>query len=156
MDGSDPPPAFVGVAPVSIYPCGKAPWPARGPDDDDQDEAHKPAGCRPVLASNRAELSPSARGEREPFGLNCDRAGAGRAGHPKGRSAAEDGVAVYAPGLRRLSGLFLGVRSDFQQQGRSLYLYLELLVYYLYVVRVFGRRFTPPGDGVWSKIHLSW
>ena len=63
--------------------------------------------------------------------------------HPEGRSAAEDGVAVYAPGLRRLSGLFLGVRSDFQQQGRSLYLYLELLVYYLYVVRVFGRRSTP-------------
>ena len=100
MTGATPPAAFGGVAPVSIYPCGKAPWPARGPDDDDQDEAHKPAGWRPVLAGNRAELSPSARGEREPFGLNCDRAVAGRVCHPKGRSAAEDGAAVDAAGLR--------------------------------------------------------
>ena len=29
-----PPPAFGGVAPVCMYPCGKAPRPARGPDDE--------------------------------------------------------------------------------------------------------------------------
>ena len=28
------PPAFVGVAPVLMYPCWKAPRPARGPDDE--------------------------------------------------------------------------------------------------------------------------
>ena len=28
------PPAFVGVAPVSMYPCWKAPPPARGQDDE--------------------------------------------------------------------------------------------------------------------------
>ena len=62
-----------------------------------------------MLAGNRAELSPLARGEREPFGLNCDRAAAGRSCHPKGRSEAEDGAAVDVPGLRRLSGLFPGL-----------------------------------------------
>ena len=61
------------------------------------------------------------RAEREPFGPNCDRAAAGRACHPKGRSAAEDGAAVDAPGLRRLSGLFSGL-GDIQQERRSLYL----------------------------------
>ena len=32
--GITPPPAFVGVAPVLMYPCWKAPRPARGPDDE--------------------------------------------------------------------------------------------------------------------------
>ena len=36
------------------------------------------------------------------------RAAAGRTCHPKGRSEAEDGAAVDAAGLRRLSGLFRG------------------------------------------------
>ena len=31
---SHPPPAFVGVAPVCMYPCGKAPRPVCGPDDE--------------------------------------------------------------------------------------------------------------------------
>ena len=58
-----------------IYPCGKAP---RRPDvndqDDDQDEARNPAGCRPVLAGNRGEtFAPCERVEREPFDLTCDR-----------------------------------------------------------------------------------
>ena len=29
-----PPPPLGGVAPVCMYPCGKAPRPARGPDDE--------------------------------------------------------------------------------------------------------------------------
>ena len=36
-----PPPAFVGVAPVLMSPCGKAPPPARGRDDEPQ----RPARC---------------------------------------------------------------------------------------------------------------
>ncbi len=34
---SDPLPAFGGVAPVCMYPCWKAPRPARGPDDEHDD-----------------------------------------------------------------------------------------------------------------------
>ena len=38
---------------------GKAPRRPDGNDqDDDQDEARNPAGCRPVLAGNRGRLSP--------------------------------------------------------------------------------------------------
>ena len=37
---------------------------------------------------------------------NCRRGVAGGAGHPQGRSAAEDGAAVDTPGTRRLSGFF--------------------------------------------------
>ena len=48
-------------------------------------------------------------------------------GHFKAHSSpivhrhAEDGAAVDAPGLRRLSGLFSGSVGDFQQRRRSLY-----------------------------------
>ena len=46
-----------------IYPCGKAPRPARGPDDDDQDDdqdrAHKPADRRPVPHRQSCGSSPS-------------------------------------------------------------------------------------------------
>ena len=45
---------------------------------------------------------------------------------------------VAAPGLRRLSGIFPVIDL------------IYVLAYYLYVVRVFGRRFTPSGEGVWS------
>ena len=36
-----PPPPAGGVAPVRMYPCGKAPRPARGPDD----QPHRSARC---------------------------------------------------------------------------------------------------------------
>ena len=39
--GTPPPPRRGGVAPVRMYPCGKAPRPARGPDD----QPHQSARC---------------------------------------------------------------------------------------------------------------
>ena len=48
----------------------------------------------------------------------------GRGCHPKGRSEAEDGAAVDAPGVRRLSGLFWGVQGVLNSEGGALYLYI--------------------------------
>ena len=50
---SDPPLAFGEVAPVCMYPCGKAPRPARGPDD----EQRRAARC---LTDSSAPFSSSA------------------------------------------------------------------------------------------------
>ena len=65
------PPLSVGVAPVSIYPCGKAPRPARWPDDDERREhptdEQTPADYRPLFVWNREELSPMTPGRKVPF-----------------------------------------------------------------------------------------
>ena len=63
------PPAIRGVAPVRMYPCGKAPRPARGPDD----QPHRGARC--VTDSSARFSSSAASAPRAP--------GRGRARSPR-------------------------------------------------------------------------
>ena len=49
-----PPHAFWGVAPVCMYPCGKAPRPARGPDDEGQRAARCVTHSSPRVSSSAA------------------------------------------------------------------------------------------------------
>ena len=96
--------SVVGVAPVRIYPCGKAPRRPDGHDqDDDQDEARNPAGCRPVLAGNRGET----------FALTCDRPQ--RAGRVTRRAGAQRRTAqpLTPSACGVYSGCFPWVRGDF-------------------------------------------
>ena len=55
-----PPPPSGGVAPVSMYPCGKAPRPARGPDD----QPRRAAPC--LTASSARSWSSAASVSRAP------------------------------------------------------------------------------------------
>ena len=72
----------------------------------------------------------------EPSGPNCFLSRSRPGCHPKGRSAAEDGAAVDAPGLRRLF--------DFSTPPRCLYLVRSYLIFsYLYVPGAFVRSFRP-------------
>ena len=61
-----------------------------------------------ALPASIHRLSLVLRAGGSPPALNCPPAAAGRAGHPEGRSGAEDGAAVDTPGLRRLSGRLFG------------------------------------------------
>ena len=126
-----------------MYPCGKAPPTACGRDDDErrarQTDVHNSSGCRPVLSGIVKNFRPDT-GPKD-FLSALTATVPQRAGRVTRRAAAqaEDGVAVDATGLLRLAGVF-GVWADFQQQGRSLYLYSIYLLTTLYVGDVFSRR----------------
>ena len=60
---SDPPLAFGEVAPVCMYPCGKAPRPARGPDDQQRRAARRLTDASARSWSSAASVSrPPGRG----------------------------------------------------------------------------------------------
>ena len=83
---------------------------ARRPEERPKDASHSSTftECTAAMLTLPSFAGPtSARSVTRTVRMRFSVGTAGQAGHPKGRSEAEDGAAVDAPGPRRLFGLFL-------------------------------------------------